>query len=206
MRSRFGSPNRKTFDTTPLSGLLFASANVIDLAGYNTPEMPSNIKTTKEWTSNDIHRSTWHLEALQDPDIEKAKRFDGVSPVQYKLYRRTLGAKVCFVYGTNAEWMNRCNIDERTTTNVDNDEQAAHIPELIQGLSDFPKDIAVAEYPILETWHVPNHSRVGVQFNNNVFGTIIAQNYGQITDKNNTPIAARKGIASSLRNWYQTNH
>lgn len=201
MGSRYANPDRKTFDKTPMSDLVFASANIIELAGYHTPDMPRNMKTTKEWRTPDIHQSSWRLETLQDIDPAVAEKFGGASPIEYKIYCQTLGSKACFVYRSDMELMYQMNPDNKTSSPISKEAQMARIPYFLEGLDGFPKDIAIAESPILESWRTPNPGLSGTEFNSNVFDTIIATNYGELPARNDASAKAKKSIVGSIRNW-----
>lgn len=202
MSSTYGQPNRKKFDHTPMSDLVFASANIIDLAGYNTPEMAMNVKTTKEWRTNDPHQSLWRLETILEPNPDEATPYNGASPVEYKLHLRTIGSKACFVYRSNAEWMGTLNEGEKTSQLMNRETQDARIPELLQGLNGFPKDLAIAEYPIMESWPTHSHEQSGVAFNSNMFDTIILRNYGIPPHTNNASPKTKRRLTNTIRNWY----
>lgn len=202
MASRYGQPNRKKFDSAPMSELVFASANIMELAGYHTPEMPRNMKTTKQWRTQDIHQSTWRLETLQDLDPALTEKFNGASPIEYKIYCRTIGSKACFVYRSDMECMYQMNADGKTSSPLTRETQAARIPYFLEGIDGFPKDLAIAESPFLESWQTPSHDSSGVAFTSNAFDTIILSNYGKLPNSNTASPKAKNGIVSSIRNWY----
>lgn len=202
MASRYGQPNRRKFDNIPMSDLVFASANIIDLAGYRTPEMAPNVKTTREWRTNDFHQSSWRLETILEPDQQEAEPYNGASPVEYRLHRQTIGSKACFVYHSNTEWMGTLSDDKTTNYLMTKEVQTARIPDLIQGLNGFPKDLAIAEYPIMESWPAYGDEQSGIASSSNAFDAIIISNYSKLSDSNSASPKAKKGIIDSIRNWY----
>lgn len=202
MGARYGQPDRRKFDNSPMSNLVFMSANIIELAGFNEPEMAPNVRKTFSWQSQDIHQSVWRLEAIQDPDPALSEKYDGVSPVQYQLHRKTIGTHACFLYRSDMERLGTLSPNGMVNNLVSKEVQDLRIPELLDGLDAFPKDLAITQSPILQYWSSPDYLPSAVEYNSNVFDTIIARNYGYASDKISVDPKPRKSFLDTIRNWY----
>lgn len=201
MNTEFGPQKRKnSLEKGSMADLLFESANIIDLAGYRTPEMAPNVRIAKAWL--DDENSWWWLEALQDVESPLLKAPDGVPPTIYKLGRKTIGSQMHFIYRSDDPQIGILHEDGRTYSHLDRKIQPYRTSEILRGLGFFPKDQGLAERPYPEQWgRNRDHELSGVDQVRALFDEIVWDNYGEIPSRKNTSSKVKKNLFAGVRTW-----